>query len=404
MKHIRQMGHRQEGPATGAAERRSPTARLAWLLGGLLTGCAGEGNGQSIDLSGIRLPPGFRISVYTDRVPGARQMALGGDGTVYVGSLGAGKVYAVRDRDGNGQAEQVDVIASGLNAPNGVAWLGGALYVAEVSRISRIAVQGATPAAPQVVYDGYPGDRHHGWKYLRTGPDGKLYTAVGAPCNICKPDKAVYATLTRLDPDGRNFEIYARGLRNSVGFDWHPVTHELWLTDNGRDWLGENRPPDELNHAPGPGLHFGFPHCFGSDISDPEFGREAPCSAFAAPAWNFPAHVAALGLRFYGGSQFPAEYRQQLFVAQHGSWNRREPQGFRVALVRFENGRPVREDAFAEGWLKPDGQVTGRPVDVLEMPDGALLVSDDKAGALYRISHQAAAPAPAPSAPTSTGD
>jgi len=284
-------------------------------------------------------------------------------------------------------------VASGLNAPNGVAWLAGDLYIAEVSRISKIGnikAHRERPATPEVIYDGYPSDKHHGWKYLRTGPDGKLYTAVGAPCNVCKPEKEVYATLTRLDPDGKNFEIFARGLRNSVGFDWHPVTHELWLTDNGRDWLGNDLPPDELNHAAKAGLHFGFPYCHGKDIADPEFGKEAACSQFTAPEWSFPAHVAALGLRFYTGAAFPVNYRQQLFVAQHGSWNRSQPQGYRVVLVRFEQGKPVAEEAFAEGWLKPDGTVTGRPVDILQMPDGALLVSDDQTGAIYRIAFQPA--------------
>lgn len=360
-------------------------------LGLSLAASASGGAPGPLDLGGISLPPGFSIAVYTDQVPGARSMTLGDDGAVYVGTLDQGKVYAVRDADGDGRAEQVGTVASGLNAPNGVAWLAGDLYIAEISRISKIShikAHRERPGTPEIIYDGYPSDKHHGWKYLRAGPDGKLYTAVGAPCNVCKPEKEVYATLTRLDPDGRNFEIFARGLRNSVGFDWHPETHEIWLTDNGRDWLGDDAPPDELNHAAKAGLHFGFPHCHGQAIADPEFGKEAACHQFTPPEWSFPAHVAALGLRFHTGKGFPAEYRQQLFVAQHGSWNRSQPQGYRVAWVRFESGKPVRETPFAEGWLRPDGQVTGRPVDVLEMPDGALLVSDDKTGAIYRIAYQ----------------
>lgn len=364
-------------------------------LGLSLAASASGGAPGPIDLGGIRLPPGFSIAVYTDQVPGARSMTLGDDGAVYVGTLDQGKVYAVRDADGDGRAEQVGTVASGLNAPNGVAWLAGDLYIAEVSRISKIGhikAHRERPGTPEVIYDGYPGDKHHGWKYLRAGPDGKLYTAVGAPCNVCKPEKEIYATLTRLDPDGKNFEIFARGLRNSVGFDWHPETHEVWLTDNGRDWLGDDVPPDELNHAAKAGLHFGFPHCHGKDSADPEFGKAAACSQFTPPEWSFPAHVAALGLRFYTGKAFPADYRQQLFVAQHGSWNRSQPQGYRVVLVRFKDGKPVAEEAFAEGWLRPDGQVTGRPVDVLELPDGALLVSDDKNGAIYRIAYQQSQP------------
>jgi glucose/arabinose dehydrogenase len=358
----------------------------------MLFACGEIGASPPIDLSLIRLPPGFTISVFSTQVAGARSMALGDDGTVYVGSLGQGKVYALRDADKDGQAEQVSTIADELDAPNGVAWLNGDLYVAEVSRIGIIRDIGAhlaSPSVPEAIYEGYPSDRHHGWKYLRVGPDGKLYTAVGAPCNVCKPEKDPYATLTRLDPDGQHFEIIARGLRNSVGFDWHPDNRELWLTDNGRDWLGDDVPPDELNHAPQLGLNFGFPHCFGKGITDPEFGKEAACARFTAPEWEFPAHVAALGIRFYTGDQFPGRYQKQLFVAQHGSWNRTSPQGYRVAMVRFENGRPVAEEAFAEGWLRPDGKVLGRPVDVLQMPDGSFLVSDDHAGAIYRISYQA---------------
>lgn len=343
------------------------------------------------DLSGIRLPPGFRIGVFSQQTPDARGLALGRDGTVYVGTMGAGKVYAVHDDNHDGVAERVETLASNLNMPTGVAYLAGDLYVAEVQRIIKFkGVDGkaAKPAAPEVVYDRFPSDTHHGWKYLRFGPDGKLYTAVGAPCNVCAPKDEIYATLVRLDRDGRNFEIFARGVRNSVGFDWEPASRQLWLADNGRDWLGDDAPPDELNVAAEPGLHFGFPYCHGGDIPDPEFGKGKSCADFTPPVWKFPAHVAPLGLQFYRGKQFPAEYQGQLFVAQHGSWNRSTPQGYQVVMVRLENGKPIAEQAFAQGWLKPDGEVTGRPVDVLTLPDGSLLVSDDKAGALYRISYQ----------------
>ena len=345
----------------------------------------------TIDLAGIKLPPGFKIAVYTDQTPNARALALGEDGTVYAGSMSEGKVYAVRDEDGDGKAEKIYTVASGLKMPNGVAVLKGDLYVAEISRIIKfkeIAGHLADPPDPDVVYGGFPGEVHHGWKYLRIGPDRKLYTAVGAPCNICLPEKEIFATLVRLDPDGKNLEIFARGVRNSVGFDWHPKSKGIWFTDNGRDWLGDDAPPDELNTAAKPGLHFGYPYCHGGDISDPEYGGRKPCSEFTPPAWKFPAHVAALGARFYTGSQFPEEYRDSLFVAQHGSWNRAKKQGYQMVSVKFRDGKPVEEQVFAEGWLTPDGKVTGRPVDVLQMPDGALLVSDDAAGAIYRISYQ----------------
>jgi glucose/arabinose dehydrogenase len=370
--------------------RRIPSFALVLALAALLLPPAGHSAPGKAGLEGIRVPPGFRISLYSGDTPDARSLALGRDGTVFVGSMSGGKVYALRDENGDGVAEKSYVLASGLTMPNGVAYRDGDLYVAEISRILKLkGIDGrlAKPPAPEVVYADFPDDTHHGWKYLRFGPDGKLYTAVGAPCNVCLKDNRIYAALVRLDPDGRNLEIFAEGARNSVGFDWHPETGELWFTDNGRDWLGDDQPPDELNHAPKAGLHFGFPFCHGGDVPDPEFGKQKPCSQFTPPAWKFPAHVAALGARFYTGSQFPPEYKGQLFVAQHGSWNRSQPQGYRVVAVRFENGKPAGDQVFAEGWLQPGGQATGRPVDVLQMPDGALLVSDDKRGAVYRITY-----------------
>lgn len=363
-----------------------PFSRLVLAVLALGCGPARAGSG----LENIKLPPGFHIASFTEQTPDARSLALGDDGTVYVGSLQSGAVYAVRDENRDGRADRVYTLASGLNMPNGVAYLGGDLYIAEISRISKlkdIARHLADPPKPETVFDGYPKDTHHGWKYLRVGPDRKLYVPVGAPCNICETAPP-YASLTRLDPDGKHMEVFARGIRNTVGFDWHPDTHELWFSDNGRDWLGDDAPPDELNHAPKAGMDFGYPYCHGQDIADPKFGKEKSCAESTPPDWDFPAHVAALGLRFYTGSQFPAGYRGRLFVAQHGSWNRATPQGYRVVAVRFEDGKPVEEQAFAEGWLQADGKVTGRPVDILQMPDGALLVSDDQRGAIYRISYQ----------------
>ena len=276
--------------------------------------------------------------------------------------------------------------------PNGVALRDGALYVGEVSRILRfdnIESSLRTPPAPVVVTESYPSDRHHGWKFIAFGPDGYLYVPVGAPCNTCESQDPVYASITRIRPDGTGREIYASGVRNTVGFDWHPVTKELWFTDNGRDMLGDDVPPDELNRASSKGLHFGYPYCHAGNISDPEFGGRRPCSDFIAPAKALGPHVAALGMRFYTGSMFPAGYRQQILFAEHGSWNRSMPIGYRVMLAKLKGNEVVGYEPFAEGWLQ-GRRAWGRPVDVLVMPDGALLVSDDLAGAIYRISYQGA--------------
>jgi glucose/arabinose dehydrogenase len=317
-------------------------------------------------------------------------MTLSPNGVLYVGTReGNGEVYAVTDPDGDGTGDRVVEIAAGLNTPNGVAWREGSLYVAEISRILRydgIDERLDSPPEPAVINDDYPTETHHGWKFIRFGPDDWLYVPVGVPCNICDPESP-FGTITRVRADGSGREVYARGIRNSVGFDWHPETGVLWFTDNGRDRMGDNVPPDELNRAPEPGLHFGYPHCHGGDIPDPEFGGARPCSELTPPAQELGPHVASLGMRFYTGEMFPAEYRNQIFIAEHGSWNRSEKIGYRVMLVRLdEAGAAVSYEPFAEGWLQGE-EAWGRPVDVLVMPDGALLVSDDEAGAIYRITY-----------------
>jgi glucose/arabinose dehydrogenase len=355
---------------------------LALLIGS--SGCIG----QVQPLESIRLPEGFRIDVYADNVDDARSMTLGSNGTIFVGSRSAGNVYAVLDKDGDNRAEEVVTIASGLNQPNGVAFREGDLYVAEATRILRyedIESHLNDPPEPVVIKDDLPGDRGHTWKFIRFGPDGKLYVSVGAPCNICDPGDP-YAAITRMNPDGTDFEVFARGVRNTVGFDWSPEG-ELWFTDNGRDWMGEDIPDDELNRAPREGLHFGYPYCHAGDVPDPEFGRVRNCSEFVPPEAKLGAHVAALGMRFYDGTMFPSEYQNQIFIAEHGSWNRVTPIGYRVVLARVENNSVTDTEVFADGWLQ-GGTSWGRPVDVQVMPDGALLVSDDRAGAIYRISYQ----------------
>jgi glucose/arabinose dehydrogenase len=342
---------------------------------------------QRLPLERIKLPPGFEIGVFADGVPEARSLALGKNSVLFVGTRDD-RVYAVRYRDA--KATQVVTIASGLRMPNGVALKDGALYVAEVNRILRfddIEAQLDARPKPVIVTDRYPSETHHGLKFIRFGPDGRLYVPVGAPCNICEPDPR-HALISRIRPDGSDYEVFARGVRNSVGLDWDPRAKELWFTDNGRDMLGDDVPSDELNHAPKPGMHFGYPYCHQGDTADPEFGRKRACSEFSAPAVKLGAHVASLGMRFYSGSQFPAEYRNNIFIAEHGSWNRSKKIGYRVARVVVEGGRVLKHEVFAEGWLQGES-VWGRPVDIEVMPDGSLLVSDDHAGVIYRIAYRA---------------
>ena len=360
--------------------------RYRGYLAGLLPGAAAEGGDLSV-------PPGFRIAVYAAEVPNARQMALGSNGIVFVGSRSEGKVYAVVDRNGDHRVGAVHVLARGLNNPSGVAFRDGVLYVAAVSRILRfpdVARDLTRPPGPEVVSDAYPADAHHGWKFIAFGPDGRLYVPVGAPCNVCAPPGPLYATITRLDVKGGRPEIVAQGVRNSVGFDFQPGTGELWFTDNGRDWLGDEQPPDELNRLSRPGQqHFGFPYCHGDGLRDPEHNAGRACEQFTAPARLLGPHVAAIGMRFYTGAMFPEKYRGGVFIAEHGSWNRSTPIGYRVTFVKVEGDRATSYEPFATGWLK-GGVASGRPADVLVMPDGALLVSDDKAGRIYRISYEGA--------------
>lgn len=337
----------------------------------------------------ITLPPGFSIEIFADNVPGARSMALSPNNILFVGTRKEGKVYAVLDRDDDFVADEIITIAKGLNMPNGVAFLDGDLYVAEIQRIlrfSNIEKHLYSPEEPEVIFNELPRKKWHGWRFIKFGPDGKLYIPIGAPCNVCESGNRPFATITRINRDGSNFEIFAKGVRNSVGFDWHPETGELWFTDNGRDMLGDDLPPDELNHAPRAGLHFGFPYLHGKDILDPKFGKKADLMNFTRPAQELGPHVASLGMQFYTGNMFPAEYTNQVFIAEHGSWNRSEPIGYRISLVRLQNSQPVSYEVFAEGWLQKHRKL-GRPVDLEIMPDGSLLVSDDYSGRIYRIKY-----------------
>ncbi len=339
----------------------------------------------ALPLDRIKLPAGFHIEVLSDKVPGARAMALSPSGTLYVGTRREGKVYALRP------GEPVRVVAKGINMPVGVAFHNNALYISAVSRIVRldnIETRLDNPPTPVVVTDKFPTETHHGWKFIAFGPDGYLYVPVGAPCNVCQPDENRYANIMKMKPDGSDLQVVARGVRNTVGFDWHPATRELWFTDNGADMMGDDIPDCELNRLTRPGQHFGFPYCHAGNVPDPRYGASRACSEFVAPVAKLGPHVAPLGMRFYTGRQFPAEYRNNILIAEHGSWNRSKKIGYRLkrAIVN-DAGKLVRQEVFAEGWLQGE-DAWGRPVDVLVMPDGALLVSDDLAGAIYRISYR----------------
>ena len=347
-------------------------------------------------LSQLVLPPGFHIKVYA-KVPGARSLSLGKNGVVFVGSRQANKVYAVIPNSSFTRAKKVVVIARGLQWPNGVSYHLGHLYVAEVSRILRLdKVDSLNPDLIKTVIlrDDLPRNLHHGWRYLRVSPKGKLIVAIGAPCNLCVSQDSRFNTIDSMNLDGSDFTIIATGVRNSVGFDWNPVDHTMWFTDNGRDWLGDNLPPDELNRLSKQNGFFGYPYFYGKGKVDPYYKNEVKHSkqlqhlgkSMIKPMALLPAHVAPLGLRFYTGHQFPHRYKNTLFIAEHGSWNRSQKVGYQVIQVILQKHHKPLVKSFVFGWLK--GQSAwGRPVDCLVMPDGSLLISDDAAGLLYRVSY-----------------
>jgi glucose/arabinose dehydrogenase len=343
-------------------------------------------------LANIKLPPGFHISIFAKDLDGPRSMALGSAGTVFFGGKGVRAVYALVDANHDGYAEKLYKLTGNMVTPNGIAYHNGALYIAQVDtiwRLDNIEAQLANPPAPVFVAANEPHNGMHGWKYIGFGPDGKLYVPVGAPCNICDSVSVDprFASMTRMNSDGSDFEVFAHGIRNSVGFDWNPLTKELWFTDNGRDELGDDIPSDELNRAPNAGMHFGYPFCHQGDISDPIYGSMHPCSDFTPPVAKLGAHVASLGMKFYTGNMFPAVYKNQVFIAEHGSWNRTTPIGYRIALVRLSGNTATSVEVFADGWLQ-NSDAWGRPVDILQLKDGSLLVSDDKANMIYRITYQ----------------
>ena len=350
-------------------------------------------------LEKIILPEGFEIKIYADDVENARSMAISPSGTIFVGNRNEDNVFALKDTDGDNVIDKKYLITNKLkNMPNGVAFHDGDLYVAEVNKIWKFEnIEENLSYAdkfdeyleePILISDDFPSDRHHGWKYISFGPDGKLYVPVGAPCNICESRNEIYASITRMNSDGSNREIYVKGVRNTVGFTWHPETKQLWFTDNGRDMLGDNIPPCELNKVTEKDQHFGYPYCHGNDIGDPKFGGKYSCSDFVMPVQNLGPHVAPLGLKFYTGKMFPDEYKGDIFIAEHGSWNRSKKIGYRISRVKIENNKSVGYETFIYGWLDDDEQEAwGRPVDILILEDGSMLISDDKANAIYRVTY-----------------
>jgi glucose/arabinose dehydrogenase len=358
---------------------------------GLLSGQAvADREDAEANLHKLNVPEGFKVEVYAE-VPGARQMAFGqSTGTVFVGTRGD-KAYAVVDKNKDRQADEVVTILDDLKVGNGVAMHEGNLYIAEQNRIARYAAPGFDLSLPfadmrDVVYDELPDKGHHGWRYIDFGPDGKLYVTVGAPCNICNVD-GLEATIVRMNPDGSDAEIYAKGIRNSVGMDFHPYSDVLYFTDNNTDNMGDDTPPGEFNAAPEKGMHFGFPYYAGGDDRHEDWADQEPPQEVTFPEVDFQAHSANLGFKFYTGEQFPADYQGDAIVAQHGSWNRSEPVGYQLVRVTFDdNNQPTGQEVFIDGWLN-DGEAWGRPTDVLQLPDGSLLVSDDYQDVIYRISH-----------------
>jgi glucose/arabinose dehydrogenase len=343
---------------------------------------------SEIPLSSLKVPPGFKVELWASGMPGVRHMVRGDGGTIWAGTRTIGRVYEIKDAGGRRTSR---VLVDKLTQPNGVAFKDGRLYVVAIDKVLRYDGIESNPNAQAMDVTAafnLPPRQHHAWKYVKFGPDGKLYIPFGAPCNICLPEDA-YAQIRRYNPDGSGMEVVARGVRNSVGFDFHPRTRELWFTDNGRDWLSDDGPEEELNRVTRVGEFFGFPYCHANGIPDPDVSKPNPCAGVTMPVATLGAHAAALGMRFYTGSMFPSEYRDSILVARRGSWNRTKLNGYDVVRVTpSADGRGAKVEPFLTGFMDASSnKFWGRPVDVLQMPDGAVLVADEQMGAIYRVSY-----------------
>ncbi len=351
---------------------------------------AAEAAESPLDLDSIRLPDGYHISIFASHVPGVRSLAISPEGTIFAGTLSEGKVYALRDLNGDQQVDEVLVVDEGLILPSGVAFRSGDLYVAEGSRIllyAEIEERLYDSPEPIVVSNPFPADNFHGWHTIAFGPDGKLYASIGAPCNACESADPLFATIVRMGRGGEEIEIVARGVRSAGGLAWHPENGDLYFTEAGRVWMGDQIPSDELNRSGGEGFHFGFPFCHGTDLPDPELGEGVDCDQFTSPAAELGSHVGPFGLAFGRGTNFPDRQRNSLFIAERGSLVGSDPAGFRLTTLSLsEEGEPVYEE-FATGWLR-EGEILGRPTDLVVTAEGDLLLSDEYRGVIYRISFE----------------
>ncbi len=378
----------QTPPAPPAWKQGMPesmaTSTLAPLAGKLTVTPATE-----IPIDRIKLPPGFKVDVWATGLPGGRAMALGDEGKIYVGTRALGRVYEVTD---NGKERTVRTVVDKLVQPSGVAFRNGALYVMAINKVLRFdGIEKNPTVVATDLTDKFklPPEQHHNWKYIAFGPDGKLYVPFGGPCNICELPTPEYAQIRRYDPDGSGMEVIARGVRNSVGFDWHPTTKELWFSNHGRDWMGDDQPNDTLNRVRTTGLNFGFPHCHQGDLPDPDVKKADACAGVEKPVALMGPHAATMGVTFYTGEMFPAEYRNVLFNARKGSWNRTKKIGYDVVMVKASaDGKDAAIVPFMTGFMnEADQSFWGRPAYLLQLRDGSLLVSDEQLGAIYRVTY-----------------